>query len=82
MRKPITIAAIALLAALVLVSGPSAAGQPAPTATFRLVSGLPPTMQVGQSYTVTVEVTSPTRFKSAMALPDDQFPGKESSPGR
>lgn len=76
MRKLMNVIAIALLATLILVSTVAAVGQPNPPATFRLVNGLPQTMQVGQSYTVTVEVTATEPFRLAMALPDDQFPGK------
>jgi hypothetical protein len=76
MKKLLHIVALALLGTLVLVSTAAAVRNPRSPATFTLVQGLPATMQVGQSYTVTVEVTATERFKLAMALPDDQFPGK------
>lgn len=76
MKKLLNMIAIALLGALVLVSTVAAAGPADPPASFELVSGLPETMQVGESYTVVVAVTATEPFKLAMALPDDQFPGK------
>ena len=76
MKKLLHIVALALLATLVVVSTATAARGPQPPVTFTLVHGLPATMQVGQSYTVTVQVTASERFNLAMALPDDQFPGK------
>lgn len=46
-----------------------------PNVTFTLVQGLPATMQVGESYTVVVEVTSDTPFISGIALPSAYYPG-------
>ena len=76
MRKLLQVVALALLGTLVLVSTAAAALGPQPRVTFTLVDGLPATLQVGQSYTVTVQVAASERFNLAMALPDDQFPGK------
>ena len=47
-----------------------------PSTTFTLVEGLPPTMNVGETYTVIVHVESDQPFISAQALPSFQFPGK------
>lgn len=52
------------------------AASPIPNTTFRLVQGLPATMNVGQEYTVVVEVTSDQQFISATALPSFQYAGK------
>ncbi|HET9590781.1 MAG TPA: hypothetical protein VFO91_18470 [Anaerolineales bacterium] len=52
------------------------AAAPAPDTTFTLVQGLPATMNVGEIYTVIVQVESDHEFISAMALPSFQFPGK------
>jgi len=79
MKKIIAVVTIALCAALVLMTTVGAAGQtkpPVQPVTIQLVRGLPATMQVGQSYTVTVKITSTQPFKSAQAMPDDAYPGK------
>jgi hypothetical protein len=76
MKRLLAIIIVALVAALPIISRVAAASPAKSPVTFRLVSGLPRTMQVGQSYTVTVKVTSTTAFTLAQALPDDQFPGK------
>jgi hypothetical protein len=52
------------------------AAVPVPTTTFTLLQGLPSTMNVGQTYTVLVRVTSDQQFISAQALPSFQYPGK------
>ena len=75
--KRITLILVATtIGATLFSSGAAARGEVAPSASFTLVSGLPTTMQVGESATVTILVTSPDRFISALALPDDQHPGK------
>lgn len=76
MKKSVAIVALALLAAALVSSSVGAASTPAPAVTIELVSGLPSTMEVGQLYDVTIRVTSSEPFRLAMALPDDQFPGK------
>ena len=76
MKKLMHLITIALLGALVMVSTVAAAGPADQVASIELLSGLPETMQVGESYTVVVAVTATEPFKLAMALPDDQFPGK------
>jgi hypothetical protein len=64
-----------LVLALITVSLLTAAA-PVPTTTFTLVQGLPSTMNVGDEYTVVVQVVSDQQFTSATALPSFQYPGK------
>ena len=52
------------------------AAAPLPNTTFTLVQGLPETMNVGETYTVIVQVDSDQQFISAQALPSFQYPGK------
>ncbi|MFH0938502.1 MAG: hypothetical protein V1899_04370 [Planctomycetota bacterium] len=65
-----------LLIALSIVLAASLSAANVPTPKFKLVSNLPSVMQVGDSYTVVIEVESKQPFIWAMALPDLQFPGK------
>jgi hypothetical protein len=65
-----------LIALMVLVTGALSAAAPLPVTTFTLVSGLPATMNVGDTYTVVVQVDSDVAFNSALANPSFQFPGK------
>lgn len=65
---------LALVMALTVALTTAAA--PMPTTTFTLLQGLPSTMNVGDIYTVVVQVESDQEFISAMALPSFQFPGK------
>ena len=65
-----------LLIALSIVLAASLSAATVPTPKFKLVSDLPSVMQVGDSYTVVIEVVSKEPFIWAMALPDLQFPGK------
>jgi hypothetical protein len=58
------------------VSTAAAATTTPPTATFTLISGLPAVMHVGDTATVIVQVHSDQPFNSAVALPDDQYPGR------
>jgi hypothetical protein len=67
---------LALLMAVLSIQLASAAGPEKQLVTFKLLGGLPRTMQIGQSYTVTVQVDSSQEFISAQAMPDDQYPGK------
>lgn len=77
MKQTFIILAIAVIAAAPIISVSAKGAQPnPPDATIRLISGLPSIMQVGQSYTLTVQITSTEPFRSAKALPDDQYPGK------
>ena len=65
-----------LLIALSIVFAASLSAATVPTPKFKLVSDLPSVMQVGESYSVVIEVDSKQPFIWAMALPDLQFPGK------
>jgi len=52
------------------------AAAPLPNTTFNLVQGLPETMNVGDTYTVIVQVESDQPFLFAQALPSFQYVGK------
>ena len=65
-----------VLAISILIIGLFTAAAPLPTTTFTLVQGLPETMNVGETYTVIVQVDSDQQFISAQALPSFQYPGK------
>lgn len=60
----------------VLLTGLLTAAAPAPVVTFTLVSGLPATMNVGDSATVVIQVDSDQPFIFAQALPTEFFPGR------
>lgn len=64
-----------LILAILTVSFLTAAA-PVPTTTFTLVQGLPLTMNVGDVYTVVIQVESDQEFISASALPSFQYAGK------
>ncbi|HEX2697207.1 MAG TPA: hypothetical protein VHM28_05820 [Anaerolineales bacterium] len=49
---------------------------PQPNVTFTLVSGLPSTMNVGDTATVVVQVESDQQFLYAQMLPTFHFPGR------
>lgn len=49
---------------------------PAPNVTFTVLTPLPETMIVGQTYEFVVQITSDTPFISATALPDMYYPGR------
>ena len=49
---------------------------PAPNVTFAVITPLPDTMVVGQTYDFVVEITSDTPFILASAMPDMYFPGR------
>ena len=66
---------LVLFVALVTVALLTAA-TPTPNTTFTLVQGLPDTMNVGEQYTVIVQVESDQQFISASARPSFQYPGK------
>lgn len=74
MKKLFSYFGLALLS--VLMTGVLSAASSAPDVTFNLVQGLPSTMNVGDTYTVIVEVTSDVPFNAVQAMPDLQFPGK------
>jgi hypothetical protein len=65
----------ALVVSLLMVSLLTAAA-PVPNTTFTLVQGLPATMNVGDVYTVVIQVTSDQQFISATAMPSFYYPGK------
>lgn len=67
---------IGLALMMVLMTGVLTAAAPAPNVTFNLVQGLPSTMNVGDTFTVVVEVTSDVPFNAVQAMPDPQYPGK------
>ncbi len=65
-----------LLSVIVLVSSVAAGPAPQqPNVTFTLIQGLPATMQIGESYTAVVQVTSDVPFLFTMALPTAYYPG-------
>ncbi|MBI3166327.1 MAG: hypothetical protein HYZ24_16710 [Chloroflexi bacterium] len=70
------LSSLGLLLLISLLTGALTAAAPAPNVTFTLVSGLPATMNVGDTATVVVEVTSDQEFNSATMLPDLYFPGR------
>jgi len=74
MKRIFSIFGLALL--MVLVTGVLTAAAPIPNVTFNLVQGLPSTMNIGDTYTVVVEVASDVSFNSATAMPSFQYPGK------
>ena len=49
---------------------------PQPNVTITLVQGLPEVMQVGETYTVEVLVTSDIPFNTSAAMPDVYYPGR------
>ena len=65
-----------LALALVLAVISTSAAAPLPVTSFTLVQGLPSTMNVGESYTVIVQVESDLEFNTVQALPSFMFPGK------
>lgn len=67
---------IFLVLVIVLTVGVTTAAAPVPVTTFTLVQGLPSTMNVGETYTVVVQVESDQEFSSVQALPSFMFPGK------
>ena len=65
-----------VLTVSILIMGLFTAAAPMPNTTFTLVQGLPATMNVGETYTVIVQVNSDQQFISAQALPSFQYAGK------
>lgn len=75
MKKSFSILGLALL--MVLMTGVLTAAAPLPAAEITLVGdGLPPVMNIGETYTVTVHVKSDQVFTLAQAMPDFQYAGK------
>nr|MDQ3006825.1 hypothetical protein [Chloroflexota bacterium] len=66
----------ALVLVIVLISSFITAAAPLPVTTFELMSGLPEIMNVGETYTVVVQVESDQRYGSIQAMPSFMFPGK------
>ena len=66
-----------LVALMVLMTGVLTAAAPMPVTTFEVVGdGLPAVMIVGETYTVTVHVTSDVTFTSVTAMANPHYPGK------
>jgi len=74
MKKVLSYFILALM--MVLMTGVLTAAAPTPNVNFELVQGLPSTMNVGETYTAIVKVTSDTEFNWVAARPSFQFPGK------
>ena len=74
MKKVLSYVGLALM--MVLMTGVLTAAAPVPNVTFELVQGLPSTMNIGETYTVIVNVVSDTPYNSVTALPSFQYPGK------
>jgi len=68
---------LSVLVLVLLISGLLTAAAPLPNTTITLVGdGLPATMNVGDQYTVVVEVTSDQPFLGVQAMPSFAYPGK------
>jgi len=68
---------LGLAALMVLLTGVLTAAAPVPVTTFTLVQGnMPVVMNVGDTYTVIVQVDSDQQFTSVQAMPDFQYAGK------
>jgi hypothetical protein len=68
---------LSVLVLVFLISGLLTAAAPMPNTTITLVGdGLPATMNVGDQYTVVVEVTSDQPFLGVQAMPSFAYPGK------
>ena len=66
-----------LVALMALLTGVLTAAAPLPVTTFELVGeGLPAVMNVGETYTVTVHVTSDQPYTSVQAMANPHYPGK------
>jgi len=79
MKRIFALVGLALLMVLmtgVLVVAAAPTPPATPTVTFTLVQGLPETMNVGETYTAIVQVTSDTEFNWAAARSSFQYPGK------
>jgi hypothetical protein len=67
---------LSVLCLMVVVASCLTAAAPMLNTTFTLVQGLPATMNVGETYTVIVQVESDQPFVFAQALPSFYFPGR------
>jgi hypothetical protein len=70
------VSSLGLLIFMLLLTGILTAAAPVPNVTFTLLSGLPATMNVGDTATVVVQVTSDQEFNFAQVLPTAFFPGR------
>lgn len=75
MKKFFKLVVVMLSVAVLATSVAAAPLAQQPNVTFTLVQGLPATMQVGESHTVVVAVTSDQPFISGIALPSAYYPG-------
>lgn len=71
MKKILSILCLTIILASFLT-----AAAPLPNTTFTLVQGLPATMNIGDTYTVIVQVESDQEFIYAQALPSFYYPGR------
>ena len=71
-----TFSLISLFVLCIVSLGGLTAAAPIPNVDIILVSGLPPTMNVGDTATVVVQVTSDQEFNYAQMLPTFFFPGR------
>jgi hypothetical protein len=71
MKKFLSVLALSILTVSLLT-----AAAPLPVTTFTLLQGLPPVMNVGETYTVIVQVESDQPFLAAQAQPSFQYVGK------
>ena len=67
---------LSVFALSILIMTLSTAAAPLPTTTFTLVQGLPAVMNVGETYTVIVQVESNQPFLAAQAQPSFLYVGK------
>lgn len=74
MKKLFSYIGLALM--MVLMTGVLTAADPVPTVTFELVQGLPATMNIGETYTAVVKVTSDTQYNWVAARPSFLYAGK------
>lgn len=69
--------ALALVFGLAPVPVAAAPQPPAsPPVTFELLTPLPATLNIGETYTIAVRVTSEVEYLFAMAMPAPQYPGR------
>ncbi len=67
---------LSIFCLMIVVASLTTAAAPTPDVTFTLVQGLPATMNVGDTYTVIVQVESDQEFLYAQALPSFYMPGR------
>ena len=74
MKKLLSYVGLALM--MVLMTGVLTAAASMPKVTFELVQGLPSTMNIGETYTVVVNVVSDTPYNTVTAMPSFYYPGR------